>query len=77
MYIWPYFARTPFDRLTPEQRVELFQLVTAGGAGASGRRAAPLAKRRRVSSVFIWGVMMRIQIEATVLGDDACAKCGP
>ncbi|WP_037547817.1 hypothetical protein [Stappia stellulata] len=30
MYIWPYFARTPFDRLTPEQRVELFQLVTAG-----------------------------------------------
>ena len=30
MYIWPYFARTPLDRLTSEQKVELFQLVTAG-----------------------------------------------
>lgn len=30
MYIWPYFARTPLDTLTAEQKVELYQLVTAG-----------------------------------------------
>ncbi|MBI1620232.1 hypothetical protein IOD40_06090 [Aquamicrobium sp. cd-1] len=30
MYIWPYFYSVPLDTLTPAQRVELFQLVTAG-----------------------------------------------
>jgi hypothetical protein len=30
MYIWPYFARYPIDKLTPPQLVELFKLVFAG-----------------------------------------------
>ncbi|MHA7774106.1 hypothetical protein [Roseibium sp. M-1] len=30
MYVWPYFARYPLDSLTPEQKVELFRIVTAG-----------------------------------------------
>jgi hypothetical protein len=30
MYIWPYFARYPLDRLTGPQMVELFKLLTAG-----------------------------------------------
>jgi hypothetical protein len=30
MYVWPYFARYPVDKLTPEQLVELFKLVYAG-----------------------------------------------
>jgi len=30
MYLWPYFARYPLDRLTPQQIVELFTLITAG-----------------------------------------------
>ena len=30
MYIWPYFARYPLDKLTPPQLVELFKLVFAG-----------------------------------------------
>jgi hypothetical protein len=30
MYIWPYFARYPIDKLTPPQLVELFKLVYAG-----------------------------------------------
>src|SRR5690606_18200029 len=30
MYIWPYFARYPIDRLSPSQMVELFKLITAG-----------------------------------------------
>jgi hypothetical protein len=30
MYIWPYFARYPLDKLTPSQLVELFKLVYAG-----------------------------------------------
>jgi hypothetical protein len=30
MYVWPYFARYPFDKLTPEQMVELFKIITAG-----------------------------------------------
>jgi hypothetical protein len=30
MYIWPYFARYPLKDLTPEQKVELFRIVTAG-----------------------------------------------
>lgn len=30
MYIWPYFARYPLDRLTPDQKVELYRIVTAG-----------------------------------------------
>jgi hypothetical protein len=29
MFVWPYFYATPLDKLTPEQRVELFRLVTA------------------------------------------------
>lgn len=28
MYLWPYFARVPLRSLTPEQRVELFRIVT-------------------------------------------------
>lgn len=28
MYLWPYFARIPLTDLTPEQKVELFRLVT-------------------------------------------------
>lgn len=30
IYVWPYFFAMPLDKLTPEQRVELFTLVTAG-----------------------------------------------
>jgi hypothetical protein len=30
MYVWPYFARYPVERLTPPQLVELFRLVYAG-----------------------------------------------
>jgi hypothetical protein len=30
MYVWPYFARYPVDKLTPPQLVELFKLVYAG-----------------------------------------------
>jgi hypothetical protein len=28
MYVWPYFARMPLTALTPEQKVELFRIVT-------------------------------------------------
>jgi hypothetical protein len=30
MYIWPYFARYPLDKLTGPQMVELFKIITAG-----------------------------------------------
>ena len=30
MYVWPYFAYYPVDKLTPRQMVELFKLVYAG-----------------------------------------------
>jgi hypothetical protein len=30
MYIWPYFARYPLDKLTGPQMVELFKILTAG-----------------------------------------------
>ncbi len=30
MYIWPYFARYPVDKLSPQQLVELFRIVFAG-----------------------------------------------
>lgn len=30
MYVWPYFARYPLSRLTPEQKVEMYRIVTAG-----------------------------------------------
>ncbi|RFC66211.1 hypothetical protein DYI37_01735 [Fulvimarina endophytica] len=30
IYVWPYFAQTRLDTLTPSQKVELFELVTAG-----------------------------------------------
>lgn len=29
MYIWPYYAQYPIDKLTPPQIVELFRIVTA------------------------------------------------
>lgn len=28
MYVWPYFAHVPLNRLTPEQKVELFRIAT-------------------------------------------------
>ncbi|GIK80090.1 MAG: hypothetical protein GHHEDOFH_00733 [Pseudorhodoplanes sp.] len=28
VYVWPYFARMPLKALTPQQRVELFRIVT-------------------------------------------------
>lgn len=30
MYVWPYFARYPMEKLTPPQVVELFKLIYAG-----------------------------------------------
>lgn len=30
IYVWPYFAHIRLDTLSPQQRVELFTLVTAG-----------------------------------------------
>ena len=30
MYVWPYFARYPIEKLTPRQIVELFKLIYAG-----------------------------------------------
>ena len=30
MYVWPYYARYPLDKLTGPQMVELFKLLTAG-----------------------------------------------
>ncbi len=29
MYVWPYFAAMPIDRLTPQQLVELYRILTA------------------------------------------------
>jgi hypothetical protein len=29
MYVWPYFARYPLDKLSPAQLVEVFRIVTA------------------------------------------------
>lgn len=28
MYVWPYFAHVPLQQLTPEQKVELFRIIT-------------------------------------------------
>ncbi|MET1414083.1 hypothetical protein ABVF61_17555 [Roseibium sp. HPY-6] len=30
MYIWPYFARYPLSDLTPDQKVEMYRIITAG-----------------------------------------------
>ena len=30
LYVWPYFFAIPLDKLTDQQRVELFKLVTSG-----------------------------------------------
>ena len=30
IYVWPYFAAYPIDRLSPEQSVELFRIITGG-----------------------------------------------
>ena len=30
LYVWPYFFAIPLDKLTPQQRVELFKIVTSG-----------------------------------------------
>jgi hypothetical protein len=29
MYVWPYFAQYPIDKLTPPQTIELFKIVTS------------------------------------------------
>ena len=30
MYIWPYFFAWPFDKLTPQMKVEMYRILTAG-----------------------------------------------
>lgn len=30
MYVWPYFFTWPFEKLTPQMKVELFRILTAG-----------------------------------------------
>lgn len=30
VYVWPYYYSYPFDKLTPEQRVRLFRIITYG-----------------------------------------------
>ncbi len=30
IYVWPYYYAYPFDKLTPEQRVQLFRIITYG-----------------------------------------------
>ncbi|NRG19726.1 hypothetical protein HPQ64_18705 [Rhizobiales bacterium] len=30
MYVWPYFARYPLSMLTPQQKVEMYRIVTSG-----------------------------------------------
>jgi hypothetical protein len=30
MYVWPYFARMPLKNLTPQQKVQLFKIITGG-----------------------------------------------
>lgn len=30
LYVWPYFFAVPLEKLTPQQKVELFKIVTAG-----------------------------------------------
>lgn len=30
LYVWPYFVERQLDRLTPQERVDLFRIVTAG-----------------------------------------------
>lgn len=30
MYVWPYFARYPLSSLRPDQKVEMFRIITAG-----------------------------------------------
>jgi len=30
IYIWPYFFAWPFDKLTPQMKVELYRILTAG-----------------------------------------------
>jgi hypothetical protein len=32
LYVWPYFAETPLNKLTPRQEVELLRLVPPGAA---------------------------------------------
>jgi hypothetical protein len=30
IYVWPYFTGVAIDKLTPQQRIELFKIITAG-----------------------------------------------
>ena len=30
VYVWPYFFAVPLDALTPQQKVELFTILTSG-----------------------------------------------
>ena len=49
LYVWPYFAEVPLDKLSPAQEVELLRLVSPAAAQghAIGRQVYPLAHRHR------------------------------
>ncbi len=54
MYVWPYFARAPLNALRPEQKVELFRIVTGSDYKDMLERGAYSFYRVGITPDGIW-----------------------
>jgi len=58
MYVWPYFAQYPVDKLTPPQLVELFKLIYAGDYEDMKQDGTYLFYRVGITPTGVWKYFM-------------------
>lgn len=54
MYVWPYFARYPLDKLSPPQEVELYRILTAADVEEMRRFGAYIFYRVGIGPDGTW-----------------------
>jgi hypothetical protein len=54
MYVWPYFAYVPLKQLSPEQKVELFRIVTGSDYRAMEQVGAYTFYRAGIAPDGVW-----------------------
>lgn len=59
VYVWPYLAETPLDKLTPAQEVELYRLVTPAEARAMREKKKWTWYRLAIGADGTWHSFMR------------------
>lgn len=59
VYVWPYFAEVPLNKLTPMQEVELYRLITPDQAKAMRKKGRYTNYRIGIGSDGTWHYFLR------------------